>query len=149
MTKIKLGFENHLYIGSAGSAAATELKNITDVAVNLESAEVDVTARNSGKFKTYIPGMIDAGLEFKIFADADDSSLTTLRNAWLGRSAISVKCELGDNAFFQSDMIVTNFTNDQATEAATAYSVSMKPTITTSAFLPTVDVTSGGSGGQV
>ena len=146
MTKIKLGFENHLYIGSAGSAAATELTGITDVAITLESPEVDVTARNSGKFKTYIPGMIDARVEFKIFADADDSALTTIRNAWLGRGAFSLKVDLGDNAFFQSDVIVSNFSNDQATEEATAYNVSLKPTITTSAFLPTVDVTSGTPG---
>ena len=41
---------------------------------------------------------------------------------------------------------MSNFSNDQATEEATAYNVSLKPTITTSAFLPTVGVSSGTSG---
>lgn len=140
MTKFKLGFEAKLFIGTAGAAPSDELTNITDVSISLESPEVDVTARNSGKFKTYIPGMIDAGVEFSIFADADDTKLTQLRTAWLARTAIAVKVELGDNAFFQSDMIVSNFSNDQQTEEAISYQVTLKPTITTSDFLPTIDV---------
>ena len=150
MTKIKLGFECKLYIGTAGSAPATELKSISDVSLTLESSAVDATTRRTGKFKTYIPGMIDCGLEFKIHADADDANLTTLRTQWLARGAIAVKVDLGDGSYFQSDMIIENFSNDQATEDIVAYNVSLKPTVTTDEFLPTFGTessgTSGGSG---
>ena len=146
MTKIKLGFECKLYIGTAGSAPSTEAKSVTDVQVPFESSAVDATTRRTGKFKTYIPGMIDCGLEFKIHADADDANLTTLRTQWLARGAIAVKVDLGDGTYFQSDMIIENFSNDQATEDIVAYTVSMKPTVTSSSFLPTIATASSGTG---
>lgn len=138
MTTLKLGFQCKLYIGTAGAAPATELKTISDVALSLETPAVDATTRTTGAFKTYIAGMIDAGLEFKIHADADDTNLATLRTQWLARGAVSVKVDLGDGAYFQSDMIIENMSNDQATEDIAAYSVSMKPTVTSSSFLPTI-----------
>ena len=37
-----------------------------------------------------------------------------------------------------SDCIVTNFSNDQALEDVVSYSVTLRPTITSEAFLPTI-----------
>jgi predicted secreted protein len=134
----KLGFEPKMYIGPAGSAPATEAKNVKDVTVNLESAEVDASSRQSGIFKFYLSGQIDPSIEFTMNADADDTVQTTLRTQWLARGAVAVKVELGDGYFFMSDCIVTNFSNDQALEDVVSYSVTLRPTITTSAFLPTI-----------
>ena len=69
----KLGFEPKMYIGPAGSAPATEAKNVKDVTVNLESAEVDASSRQSGIFKFYLAGQIDPSIEFTMNADADDT----------------------------------------------------------------------------
>ena len=146
MTKIKLGFECKLYIGTAGSAPSTEAKSVTDVQVPFESSAVDSTTRRTGKFKTYVPGMIDTGLEFKIHSDEDDTILSTIRTAYFSRGAIAIKVDLGDGYYFQSDMIVENFTNGQETEGIVAYDVSLKPTVTTDEFLPEVAAESSGSG---
>ena len=147
MPQFKLGFENKLCVGSAGALPSTELKTVTNVQVELSSAEVDVTARQSGAFKVYIPGMIDPSLSFDVNADVDDTVFATIRSAYIGRTAVAVKCELGDGYYFASDMIVTKCSNDQNTEDASKYSVTMRPTITTSSFAP--QITSGGSGAQV
>lgn len=128
--QLKLGFEAKLYIGAAGSTPTTEAKNVKDVTVNLESAEVDASSRVSGKFKIYLSGLIDAGIEFKMNVDADDAVLTIIRTAWLARSPIAVKVELGDGMAFDSDVIITNFTNEQTQEDVITYSVTLKPTMT-------------------
>lgn len=128
--QLKLGFEAKLFIGAAGVTPTTEAKNVKDVTINLESSEVDASSRQSGKFKIYLAGMIDAGIEFKMNVDADDPVLSTIRAAWLARNAIAVKVELGDGMAFDTDAIVTNFTNEQAQEDVISYSVTLKPTMT-------------------
>ena len=77
----KLGFEPKMYIGPAGSVPTTEAKNVKDVTVNLESAEVDASSRQSGIFKFYLAGQIDPSIEFTMNADADDT-VQTSRPAW-------------------------------------------------------------------
>ena len=146
MYSYKLGFENKAYLGSAGSAPSTEMTNISNLQVNFGGQKVDTTARNSGAIKTYIPGMIDPSISFPVHADAGDSNLTLLRSAYIGRSAVAIKIELGDGWAFQSDVIVESLDNTQETESLTDYNVSLAPTITTSSFLPQfVQITSGGS----
>lgn len=136
--QLKLGFESKLYIGAAGSTPSTEAKNVKDLTLNLESAEVDVSSRQSGKFKIYLSGLIDAGLEFKMNVDPDDATQTTIRTAWLARTAIAAKVDLGDGKAFDSDWIVTNFNNEQPLEEAIAYSVTLKPTMTSADRPPQV-----------
>ena len=128
--KLQLGFEAKMFVGPAGSTPTTEAKNVKELTINLESAEVDATSRASGKFKIYLPGLIDAGLEFKMNVDEDDTILTTIRTAWLARTPIAAKVELGDGMAFDADFIITNFTNEQSLEDVVAYSVTMKPTMT-------------------
>lgn len=128
--KLKLGFESKLYIGAAGATPTSEAKNVKDVTLNLESAEVDATSRQSGKFKIYISGLIDASLEFKMNVDEDDSVLGVIRSAWMGRTPVAAKIDLGDGMAFDSDMVVTNFNNEQSLEDVISYSVTMKPTMT-------------------
>ncbi len=145
MATYKLGFEPKMYIGTAGSAPSTELKTVKDVEVNLSSGEVDVTARASGAFKVYIPGMIDLSISFNILADSSNDNLATIRSAYFGRTAISVKIELGDGYAFQSDAIITEFNNSQSTEGAVTYAVTLKPTITSDSFLPQIAAVSSSS----
>ena len=146
MYAYKLGFENKCYLGSAGSAPSTEMTNISNLQINFGGQKVDATARNTGAFKTYIPGMIDPSLSFTVHADAGDTNLATLRSAYIARSAVAIKVELGDGWAFQSDMIVDSLDNGQETESITDYNVVLAPTITTSSFVPQfVQITSGGS----
>lgn len=146
MYTYKLGFENKFYLGSAGSAPSTEMKNISNLQVNFGGSKVDATTRNSGAFKTYIPGMLDPSLSFTVHADANDTSLTLLRSQYISRGAVAVKIDLGDGWAFLSDMIIENMDNGQETESLTDYNVTLAPTLTTSSFAPQfVQITSGGS----
>lgn len=134
----KLGFECKLYIGTASAAPSTEAKGVTNVSVTLTSSAVDATTRLTGKFKTYIAGMIDGGISFRIHADSNDAILTTLRTQWLARGAVAAKVELGDGYYFMSDMVIDSFSNSQANEEIVAYDVTLKPTVVDDSFLPTV-----------
>jgi len=144
----KLGFEVKMYVGTAGTAPSGECSTITDLSVDLSRDAVDATTRQSGKFKTYVPGLIDAGLSFSMPADSSDTNLTTLRGAWIAGTAVAVKIELGDGYAFQSDMIVSSCKNGQNNGELVKYDFELKPTITISTFLPQfVELTSGGTGG--
>ena len=145
MPNFKLGYEAKLFVGTKNEAPSTEVTNATDIEVSLNCDAVDVTARNSGAFKVYIPGMIDAELSFKIFADASDTQLNIIRSAWLARTPIAVKVELGDGYAFQCDAIVTDMSNSQTVDDAVAYNVTLKPTIDSDTFKPQVIVATSAS----
>ena len=142
----KLGFEYKMYLGTASTAPTTELKTVKDLTVTLQANKVDATSRQTGAFKVYIPGMIDASVDFTLNIDSEDTNLATLRSAYFGRSAVAIKIELGDGYAFQSDMIVEEFTNKQETEDIATYTVKLAPTIVDSTFLPSVVAVTSNSG---
>ena len=142
----KLGFEEKMYIGTASQAPSTELKTVKDLTLTLQANKVDATSRQTGAYKIYIPGMIDASVDFTLNIDSNDTNLATLRSAYFGRTAVAVKIELGDGYYFQADMIVEEFTNKQETEGIATYTVKLAPTVVDSTFLPTVSAVSSGTG---
>jgi len=66
---IVLGLDAKLYRGSGGSTAATEVKNVKDLTLNLESGEADVTTRATGGWKASAATLKEASLEFTILYD--------------------------------------------------------------------------------
>ena len=152
--EFKLGYQCKLYAGTASaepSAASAELLTINDVSVNLTRSAVDCTTRAAGAFKTYMPGMIDSEVSFKLLADSDSTSntlLNTIRNAWLNGTALAMKILLGDGFYFMADFIISDLSNSQGLEDVVAYDVKVKPTLKSSNFLPCFGQESSGSGSQ-
>ena len=139
--KFSLGFQCKAYVGPASTEPTSELKNISDLSLTLSRDAKDVTARYSGAFKVYIPGMIDPEISFTMRADSDsasNTSLGTIRSAWLSGDALAIKIELGDGASFMCDAVVTNYSPTQNTEDPVSIAVTMKPTIVDDSFVPTV-----------
>ncbi len=140
--ELKLGYECKLYVGATASSApnaGSEMTNIRDVTVSLTRTAVDATTRAAGPFKTYVPGLIDSEISFKMLADGDSSSnsiCTSIRNAWLSGSAMAMKIDLGDGYYFMADFIITDMSNGQSLEDCVSYDVKVKPTLKDYTFKP-------------
>ena len=126
-----IGINAKLFRGVAGTTAATEMKNVKDVNLDLDKVEIDVTTRKSGGWRDYVAGLKDASLEFDMkydTADANykamlqDKSLELIVNA-----AVALFVSDGEGNGMDADWVITKFSVPQELEDAVKVSVSAKP----------------------
>ena len=128
-----IGLDAKLYRGAAGSSAATEVKNVKDLTLNLESGEADVTTRASDGWKVSIATLKEASLEFKMVYDTEDSNFTAFQTAYFNNQAISLLVADNDGHGLDADFAITGFSVEQPLEDAVTVSVTAKPTFKTRA----------------
>ena len=63
---IVLGLDAILMRGPAGTTGSTEVKNVKDLTLNLESGEADVTTRATKGWRASVATLKEASLEFNI-----------------------------------------------------------------------------------
>ena len=78
---VVLGLDAVLLRGAAGSTGSTEVKNVKDLTLNLESGEADVTTRATQGWKASIATLKEASLEFGILYDTEDADFTAFQEA--------------------------------------------------------------------
>jgi hypothetical protein len=66
---IKLGMDAKAYYGEAGATATTELTNIKDLTLNLETGQADVTTRGNQGWRATIATLKDGSVEFEMIWD--------------------------------------------------------------------------------
>ena len=131
----KLGVDAKLYLNTGTFAAPvwSEVTNARDVTVPLEASEADASRRGGGGFKEYLPGLIDAGIEFDLLYDSADPNFATLRTAFFARAPIDVAAVDGDITTTGTQGLrfigaVTGFPKEEPLEEGQAFSVTLKPT---------------------
>ena len=77
---IVLGLDAKLFRGTAGSRATTEVTNVKDLTLNLESGEADVTTRATKGWKASAATLKEASLEFTILYDTEDADFTAFQS---------------------------------------------------------------------
>lgn len=128
---IKIGLECKAYYGTAGTPAATELTNVTDVTVNMEKATADVTIRGNG-WRLTKATLKDATVEFEMIWDDEDAAFNAMFDAWMDNTAIALKFLDGaGGSGLGGDFDVINMSQTQALEEAVKATVSVKPTYST------------------
>ena len=140
---IVLGLDAKLLRGTAGSTGATEVKNVKDLTLNLESGEADVTTRATKGWKASVATLKEASLEFGILYDTEDEDFNAFQEAYFGNTPLSLFVTDGAGGGLDADWSITGFTVEQPLEEALNVSVTAKPTASTRA--PTW-VNGGGSG---
>lgn len=129
---IKRGLDCKAYYGTAGAAADTELVNVTDVNVNLETATADVTTRGGNGWRHTIATLKNGTVEFEMIADDEDLGYVAIEEAYFAGTAISLAFLNGaDGAGVSGDFSVTNFSQTQGLEEAVKVSVTVEPTYST------------------
>lgn len=128
---IKLGMEAKLFyaVGGQGAAAWTELTNVRDVTLALETGEADVTTRANVGWRATVGTLRAASVEFEMVWDTDDPGFTALKNAFFTNSMIGLQVLDGvDGQGLQADFSITNFSRNEALEEALTVNVTAKIT---------------------
>ena len=138
---IRLGMEAKLYFkpgGVGGSGSWTEIDNIKDLTLNLETGEADVTTRGNQGWRATVATLKDGSIEFEMVWDTSDSGFAAIKDAYFDNAAIGFAIMDGDIAVagsqgLQADFSVTNFSRNEPLEEAVTVSVTAKPTYSTTA----------------
>jgi len=131
---IKLGMDCKMYYGTAGASAATEMSNVRDVTLNLETAEADVTTRGNSGWRATVATLKEGSVEFEMIWDTDDVSFNAFKNAYFNKTAIAVKIlDAEGGSGLDADFVVSNFSRSEPLEEAVTASVTIKPTYSTRA----------------
>ena len=125
---IKLGLDCKLYRGTAGTSAATLMKNVKDVTVSLESGEADITTRAANGWRVSKATLKEGSLEFVMNYDTEDADMLAIQQAYFNNTAIALFASDGDGSGLDADFSITSFSIEQPLEEAMTVSVTAKPT---------------------
>lgn len=130
----KLGIEGKLYrnTGTYSSPTWSEMKDVSDLTLSLESVEADVTTREGGGWGLSQGAIKNAGIEFKTVWDTGDSHFTALRDAWLNHTNVELLCLDGASTTAGSQGLrasfqVLKFNRTENNEEAMLGEVAVKP----------------------
>ena len=130
---IVLGLNAKLLRGAAGATGTTEVKNVKDLTLNLESGEADVTTRATGGWRATAGTLKEASLEFGILYDTEDADFQAFQAAYFSNTPISLFITDGASGGLDADWSITAFTVEQPLEEAVSVSITAKPTASTRA----------------
>ena len=125
----KLGLDAKIFHGTAGNRAATEMKNVTDVTLNLETGEADITTRAAEGWRITAATLKEASVEFEMVWDTSDSGFNAIQQAFFGNKAIALFVSDGDGNGLDADFVVSSFSRSEPLEEALKVSVTCKPTL--------------------
>ena len=131
----KLGMEARLYrnTGTYETPTWTEIDNVKDVTLNLETGEADVTTRANNGWRATAATLKDWSVEFEMVWDTADAGFTAIQEAYFDNTSIEFAVMDGDIATsgtqgLRATMAVTNFSRNEPLEEAITVSVTIKPT---------------------
>jgi predicted secreted protein len=131
---VKLGMHAKLYHGPAGARATSELPNVKDVTLNLETGEADVTTRRNQGWRAAVATLKNGSVEFEMIWDTADAGFNAIQQAWFNSTPIAFAILDGENGHgLDADFVVTNFTRNEPLEEAITVNVTIKPTYSTRA----------------
>ena len=106
---IVLGLDAVLMRGTAGSQGTTEVKNVKDLTLNLESGEADVTTRATAGWRASVATLKEASLEFSILYDTEDTDYNAFATAYFNNTPLSLFVSDGNGTGLDADFwSVTN-----------------------------------------
>lgn len=125
---VVLGLDAKLLRGPAGTVGSTEVKNVKDVTLNLESGEADVTTRATKGWRATVATLKDASLEFAILYDTEDEDFQAFSDAYFDNTPLALFVTDGAGNGLDADFSITGFSMEQPLEEALTVSVTAKPT---------------------
>lgn len=136
---MKFGFECVISRNTGASWASptwNPLELVQDATLNLDANETDVSVRGSGGWDQSEPTTKKAELTFKVMHDNSNSDFTTLRDAFLNRTALDMAVLDGAaNASgaqgLRAMWKVFKFARSEGLRDAVTYDVTMKPSFET------------------
>lgn len=124
-----LGLKCKLFRGVKGAQANTEMKNVTDVTLSLESGEADVTTRKAEGWRVFVSTLKEATIEWDMIIDPNDDDYVAVRQAFLTHEPMALFVSDGKGSGLDCDVVFTKLEESQALEEAAKVSVTARPTI--------------------
>ena len=129
---VKRGFEGKVYMGTAGSTAATQLVERTDITYNLASETADSTAAGDGEsvpLKTEEVVAVSADISWSMLYKTEDTNIATMINAAAAGTPIAVKIirHASDSDAFDGDCFL-DFGSSMPLSDNQKFEVKAKPT---------------------
>ena len=124
-----LGLEAKLFFGAAGSTATTEMKNVKDVTLNMETGEADVTTRAAEGWRLTAATLKEASVEFEMVWDPNDGGFSAIKEAYFKAEPLALFVSDGNEKGLDADFVVTSFSRSEPLEEALTVSVTCKPTL--------------------
>lgn len=125
---VVLGLDAKLLRGTAGTKGTTEVKNIKDLTLSLESGEADITTRAAAGWKMSVATLKEASLEFGMVYDTGDADFTAFQTAFIENTPLALFVTDGAGSGLDADWTITAFSIEQPLEEAMTVSVTAKPT---------------------
>ena len=134
-----LGMDGKLYFDATPLASIdptgatwTELDNVTDVTLNLETGEADITTRANNGWRATASSLKDGSIEFEMVYKPGDAGFDAIEAAWSASGEIAIAAMDGPIATVGSkgltgNFTVTNFTRTEPLEEAMKVAVTLKP----------------------
>ena len=125
---INRGLDAKLYRGTAGSTAATEVKNVRDLNYDSEWSEEDISTRGS-TFELSAATMQKVSVNWEMLADDADVDLDAIRSAHETRTPLAFKIiDKAGGKGIDADFVVSKCARKQGLKGVITYDVSIKPT---------------------
>lgn len=130
---VVLGLNAKLFRGAAGTQGATEMKNVKDLTLSIESGDADVTTRAAKGWRASVATLKEATLEFEMNYDTEDEDFGAVQDAFFNNTPLAFFVSDGAGNGLDADWVITGFNVEQPLEEATTVSVTAKPTVDTRA----------------
>lgn len=122
-----LGKDAKLYYGVAGATATTEISNVRNVTLNLDSSEADVTTRGNAGWKASVQAMRECSVDFEMLWQPGDTAFEAIRDAFLSGGQVALNIlDMADGEGPDGDFSITSFTRNEDLEDAIKASVTAK-----------------------
>ena len=125
----KLGLDAKIFHGAAGAKATSEMTNVTDVTLNLETGEADITTSAAEGWRITAATLKEASVEFEMIWDTADSGFAAIKEAYFSAQPLALFVSDGNENGLDADFVVTSFSRSEPLEEALTVSVTCKPTL--------------------
>jgi len=135
---IRLGLDAKLYFdpSGVGESTWTEMDNVRDLTLNLETGEADVTTRGNAGWRAIVATLKNGSIEFEMVWDTEDAGFTAIKNAYFNNTFVGFAIMDGDiltpgSQGLQANFSITNFSRNEPLEEAITVNITAKPTYST------------------
>ena len=131
-TDCKIYYDAVPLADGAVSGNWTEITNVKDVTLNLETGEADITTRANSGWQATAATLKNGTVEFDMVWDPTDAAFTAIQAAWAAAGEIAVAVMDGSiivagKQGFVANFTVTNFSRSEPLTEAVSVSVTLKP----------------------
>lgn len=106
----------------------TEVTNVKDLTLSLETGEADVTTRAANGWREYVGTLKEATLEFGMLYDTEDADYQAFSAAFLNNTPMNLSVTDGNGNGLTATWSITGFSWDQNLEEAQQISVTARIT---------------------